>query len=437
MNITKLKTAISYAANRQFYQKHWSDYVDLTTPEFTVALFEQIPVVRKHHLRDHWEDIMEYGDVTDFVSSSGTTGRPVDIPVHRLQEQIWVNSVGRVLSEMGVQPGDFVIQMLSNNDMYTLGMLVCQAAKQQGVGVFRCSPQRVNRLVDIMKYHRPKFIVGNPLFLLEIAERLGDAFPSKDLLPKVAYLAACASFDANNRLTAAAQKVKEVWGFELMLNEYGCSEIGSIGFECGHHNGFHINDDYLHVELLDPETGKPVKEGEPGEVVVTTLTQPRGFAAVRYATGDIASELSTQRCTCGRYGPRLGAIIGRIDHQLKVKGQNLYPEFVLDIVELQKCTDKAVLVRYRDSLERDVVVVWVELKSDYLGKPVQAEKQLSEALMEHIAVGPEICIVEPGTIARYIADKMSQSNGVKVPRLIDIDSEQLSLKHKLSKQQQC
>ncbi|WP_275931592.1 hypothetical protein [Aeromonas sp. 1HA1] len=104
---------------------------------------------------------------------------------------------------------------------------------------------------------------------------------------------------------------------------------------------------------------------------------------------------------------------------------------------MQKCTDKAVLVRYRDSLERDVVVVWVELKGDYLGKPVQAEKQLSEALMEHIAVGPEICIVEPGTIARYIADKMSQSNGVKVPRLIDIDSEQLSLKHKLSKQQQC
>lgn len=104
MNITKLKTAISYAANRQFYQKHWNDYVDLTTPEFTVALFQQIPVVRKHHLRDHWEGIMEYGDATDFVSSSGTTGRPVDIPVHRLQEQIWVSSVGRVLSEMGFNP---------------------------------------------------------------------------------------------------------------------------------------------------------------------------------------------------------------------------------------------------------------------------------------------------------------------------------------------
>ncbi|MDE1485893.1 AMP-binding protein [Xenorhabdus bovienii] len=420
MNTKKLKLIIEYAFRREFYQSYWEINISDIHHLIDEGLFHTLPLTRKSDIRDHWNRLIEYGDATDFVSSSGTTGRPVDIPVHRLQEQIWVDSVARVLRELGAKQGDRMIQLLSNNDMFTLGPLVWQAAKNIGVGVFRCSPQRSNRILSIMEHHNPQFIVGNPLVLIDIAESLGNTFPDKNMLPKYAYLGACASFDSNNNLTATSQKVKDIWGFEEMLNEYGCSEIGSIGHECTYHNGFHINDDYVYVELIDPETGKPAEKGHSGEVVVTTLTQPRGFAAVRYATGDIASWLDHSPCHCGRSGARLGAIVGRVDHQLKVKGQTIYPELILNIAEKSGLASNTIVVRYKDDLDREQSELWVEPKEGLNCSDDSIANHIIDALQTHIAVSPTVRVVNKGIIDSLKSTALSRSNGVKIPQLIDI-----------------
>ncbi|WP_195763965.1 phenylacetate--CoA ligase family protein [Pseudoduganella rivuli] len=380
--------------------------------------FDRLPIIRKKDLSANWDDLVEYGDFVDVVSSSGTTGRPVELPVHRQQEQVWVDCVARVLSELGAGPGGKLLQLLSNNDMFSLGPLVWLASKKIGVGPFRCSAQRLQRIADVMNYHRPQFVVGNPMVMLNIADELGADFPPLERRPKYAYFAACAAFDAENALTPMAQRAKDVWGFEEVLNEYGCSELGSIGHECRAHNGFHINDDAVHVELVDPLTGRPSAPGKSGEVVVTALSLPRGFIAVRYGTGDIAAWLDTAPCACGRRSPRLGTIIGRIDHQLKVLGQTVYPDLIFNVVDQLTEIVDSVLVKYRDALQAEQVELWFCSS----GRAEQAASTATALLQRHLAVSPPLRSVPLDIIRRVKQDRMARSNGVKLPRYVDLDN---------------
>lgn len=199
---------VEQAWRRPFYPTHWVLELPQLQEQINQGQYHQLPVIRKQDLSNHWNELIEYGDFTDVVSSSGTTGRPVELPVHRLQEMVWVDCVSRLWTELGAKPGDRLLHLLSNNDMFTLGPLVLQAAKKVGLGPFRCSPQRTRRILDVVHYHQPAFVVGNPVVMLNRAQEMGEDFPAPDYLPDYAYFGACGSFDANNNLTPVAQKVK-------------------------------------------------------------------------------------------------------------------------------------------------------------------------------------------------------------------------------------
>jgi phenylacetate-CoA ligase len=408
---------VEAASKRPFYPKYWDMNVGDALGTIERGQFDKLPILRKRNISDNWDQLIAYGDFVDVVSSSGTTGRPVELPVHRQQEALWVDCVARGLRELGASPGGKLLQLLSNNDMFSLGPLVWLAAKKVGVGPFRCSPQRVRRIADVINYHRPEFVVGNPLVMLNIAEELGPDFPARDRLPKYGYLGGCATFDANNRLTAAVQKAKEIWGLSVVLAEYGCSELGSIGNECQAHRGFHIHEDVIFVELVDPKTGLHSGSGEPGEVVVTSLSLPRGFVAVRYGTGDIAAWLDRSPCECGRLSPRLGAIIGRVDHQLKVLGQTLYPDLIFNITDQVDEIVDSVLVKYVDELKTERVELWLSASGDF----GQTAARCRALLEQYLAVAPPIRDVSTTLIRRVKHDRMARSNGVKIPRYVDIE----------------
>lgn len=413
----KLKAVLAAAAARPFYVQHWNMSLSSALALIDQNRFEQLPILRKRDISQNWDDLIEYGDFVDVVSSSGTTGRPVELPVHRQQEQLWVDCVARGLTELGARPGTKLLQLLSNNDMFSLGPLIWLAAKKIGVGPFRCTAQRTQRVADVINYHRPEFVVGNPMVMLNIADELGADFPTPDKLPKYGYFAACSTFDRHNKLTPMAQKAKEVWGLLDVLAEYGCSELGSIGSECLAHKGFHIHDDAVFVELIDPKTGKSSSPGESGEVVVTSLSLPRGFIAVRYGTGDVSAWIDRTPCECGRHSPRLGTIIGRIDHQLKVLGQTVYPDLIFNLVDQLDEIADSVLVKYSDDLGADQIELWLSVRGDY--EPV-ASKCMT-LLYQHLAVAPLLRNVASELVVRVKEDRMARSNGVKVPRYVDIE----------------
>src|SRR5262249_49345700 len=153
------------------------------------------------------------------------------------------------LRELDIGPDSRVLQLLSLNDLFTLGPLAWQAAKDHGACVLRCSPQRLERVIQICADIRPDMVIGNAAVLARMADEAGDAWPPADPLPHRGFLGVAATFDADLRPTPAAQAAARSWGLRLILNHYGCSELGPVAYECRHHQGLHLHDDHHVIEL--------------------------------------------------------------------------------------------------------------------------------------------------------------------------------------------
>lgn len=418
--LPQIDTAISAAWQHDFYRQFWGhtrleDVLDLVRTD----RFHELPIVRKQDLRNHRGKIVNFDKAVDVVSSSGTTGRPVDIPVHAAEETTRVLRVQRVLRELGIGPGSRVLQLLSLNDLFTLGPLVWQAIKAEGGCAIRCSPQRIDRVLLAIENVKPQFVVGNPFTLVRMVEEAGDRWPARDHLPDRAFLCVAATFDANLNPSPVAQEVAEKWGLEGWLNQYGSSEMGPIAFECTHHQGLHVHDDFHYVELIDPETGQPVTApDQPGEVVLTGLTTQRGFLPIRYGMGDVASWLRTEPCTCGRTSPRLGPILGRVDHQLKVYGQTVFPDLLLNLADRSPAVHRSAVRVRRDRLHADEVTL---LLVPHAGCDAeQLRQEVAMRLSQNLAVSPAVEITAPDELDQLERAASRHSNMVKIPRFFDL-----------------
>ncbi len=408
--LQKLMIAVARAWERPFYRKHWGfDSLDDVLNTIHAGGFESLPIVRKSHLRDDFENVVDFNDAGDLVSSSGTTGRPVDMPVHFRQEEGRVLRVRRLLRELGVRPGTKVLQLLSLNDMFTLGVLAWQAIKAEGATAIRCSPARIDRVLDAIKYNKPEFVIGNPYVLARMADEAGEKWPDVSLLPKKAFLAVAATFTTDLQKTPIAQKVIEKWGLTHWLNQYGTSELGPVAYEESDHQGLRIHDDFHYVELINPDTGKPVSEGQPGEVVVTGLTFPRGLLPVRYGTGDIAAWLKNEN---GKW--LMGPIIGRIDHQLKVYGQTVFPNLLLNLVDGVPGIRRAVVTSHKDEIKGDDVRILCAAKDPSESEAIR--QKVLRLCNQNLAVSPEVEMVDFEVIKQLEQKVTSKTNGSKVPR---------------------
>jgi phenylacetate-CoA ligase len=420
-----IKNVLEEAYKRPFYINHWNkirNVQDLNDLVQADALSE-LPIVRKRDLRSHWQEVMDFTDAVDFVSSSGTTGQPFDIPLHRNEEAHRVALNCRVLTELGVGPGSRVLCLLSLNDLFSLGPIAWMSVKAVGGCAIRGSAPRIERLLQIFKYLQPKFVIGNPVVLARLPEEVGKDWPHPDQLPDFANFGGAASFDGECSPNPSARKVEQTWGLKMHLNQLGSSEIGPIGFECVHHTGFHIHDDSLVVELVDPHTNKVLTDPEmQGELVVTALNSQRGFLPVRYSTGDIHAWLRTEPCVCGRNSPRLGPVLGRIDNHLKVDGQTVYPDLLLNLADGVKLVRRSAVQVTRDALSGDVVTVLVlpETQAD----PNEVKMMVEDKLSRNFSARIQVQTIRESELAALEATWAKNTNQVKVPRFFDLRTRQ-------------
>ena len=415
----RLRETVKEAWKRPYYREHWK----LSNLEDALALVDRgrldaLPVLRKTDIRDHWEGLIDPANCVDVVSSSGTTGRPVDVPIHRVDSLNRIHAVRRTLEELGVREGSRILIMFNLNDLFAFGPQVWEAAKSLGAITLRGSGARVGRMLQLCEQWRPEFVVGNPQVLIRVSEEAGASWPDTSLLPSRALYAAAATFDNDCKPTALAQQMVERWGLTEYLNHLGCSETGPVAVECKLHRGAHVHDDFLYAQLVDPVTGELITDARtPGELVVTALTWPRGFIPVRYSTGDIVGWLDRSPCACGRTSPRLGPVIGRIDDQLKFESQSMYPELLLGVVDKCPLIANAV-VRASKNVVGDFVEVLVVPAPG--AEAEAAVAQAKTALSRIIAVLPTIVVVEAEELRALQEETLKRTNGSKMTRFFDL-----------------
>ncbi|MCA1905332.1 MAG: AMP-binding protein [Desulfarculus sp.] len=241
--------------------------------------------------------------------------------------------------------------------------------------------------IQIMQELGVSGYLGTPSFLATIADRAEDLGLDlkKDLQLKVAFVAA--EMLPESLRTSLEERLGMV-----IRQSYGTADVGCLSYECFHLGGMHFAQDCV-VEVVDPETGQPVGEGEPGEVVATVFDH--AYPLIRFGTGDL-SAYTTASCPCGRTAPKLTRIMGRVDQMTKVKGMFVHPSGVQQVAQKFPQVLAYQLVVSRQG-HKDVMTLVCELK-DASADSAELKGAMEAAMKEVLRVSGEVEVVGPGTL---------------------------------------
>jgi phenylacetate-CoA ligase len=251
--------------------------------------------------------------------------------------------------------------------------------------------------VHILRNLKANAFCGTPSFLLNIAEKAEEMGLDliRDLNLRVGFVA------AEMLPESLRSKLEEKFGMTIRQS-YGTADVGCLGYECIEKNGMHVPDDKI-VEIADPETGKQLEPGQPGEIVATTFN--RVYPLIRFGTGDL-SILTGERCPCGRTSARLVKILGRVDQVTKVRGLFVHPGQADEVVSRHPQVETYQVVVTRKE-HKDEMTFRVELKpgTDPLGR---LREEIQKSIREVMKLRGDVEFVPAGTIpvgAKKIEDE--------------------------------
>ena len=350
-------------------------------------------------------------EVVRVHSSSGTT-KPVVVGYTRQDLKHWSQLVARILTAGGVTADD-VVQITLNYGLLTGGLGLHYGAELVGSSVLPTSVGRTERQVKIMQDYRTTALVATPSYALVIAERMEKMdIDAKVLTLKYALL-------AGEPWTEEMRKEIEDRLYVKATDNYGLSEIMGPGVagECLHQAGMHFNEDHLIPEIIDPRSGQLVEPRQVGELIITTITK-EAYPLIRFRTGDLCS-LEYSPCECGRTMVRISRVHGRTDQVLIIKGINLIPSRVGDLLEeIQGVRPPCQLVVERKG-NLDSLTVLVEVSEDIFFDKMREQRTLVDTMRKKVASGigvtPRIVLVESGSIER----EQETSPGVVDRRKLD------------------
>jgi phenylacetate-CoA ligase len=253
-------------------------------------------------------------------TSSGTTGKPKAIFFSQRDVDQAADLVARCLVMVGATADD-VLQNMMTYGLFTGALVVHYGAEKVGLLVIPAGPGNSERQFLLMRDFGTTLFHCTPSYALYLADFMErqNIDPRRDLRLRKALIGA----EAHTEGTRA--KIESSLGVQA-YNSYGLSEMNGPGvaFECQHKQGMHLWEDHYLIEIINPDTGDPVPEGDPGELVLTTLCR-EAMPLLRYRTRDITA-LIPEPCPCGRTHRRLRRITGRSDDMLVVRGVNIYPQ---------------------------------------------------------------------------------------------------------------
>jgi phenylacetate-CoA ligase len=283
-----------------------------------------LPFTTKDDLRTHYPlgmSCVPEERIREIHISSGFTGSPVVMPYTEEDLDQWSECMARCYRMAGLKEGE-VIQITPSFGLFNGGFGFYHGARKAGLFIVPTGAGNTPRQIKLMNDFRASAVTGVVSYGIRIMEVLEEL---KEELP---YLRV-GIFGAETFSEPMKEKIQNGLGIEV-FDVYGMTEtggVGTTGMDCQVHNGIHVWEDQYIIEVIDPETGKPLDDDEEGELVFTALNRI-ALPVIRFRSGDVSRILSREKCECGRTHLRIAGIKGRTDDMLIVKGVSFYPRQV-------------------------------------------------------------------------------------------------------------
>ncbi len=361
----------------------------------------KFPFTVKQDLRDNYPFgpfAVPLKEVSQIHATSGTTGKMTVTGYTKNDMKIWAEVMARVYAAGGTKKGD-VIHNAYGYGLFTGGLGFHIGAHEIGATVIPVSGGLTQRQVTIMQDFGSTVLTATPSYALVLAEAVEEAGldPKKDLKLRVGFFGAEPWTD----------KMREEIEKRLSLEAYdifGLAEITGPGVsvECPAHNGLHIAEDHFYPEIIDPSSGEPLPYDTPGELVFTTLTR-EAFPLLRYRTRD-RTVLHAEKCDCGRTVVRMGKIMGRTDDMLIIRGVNVFPSQIEDVLLSFAELSPHYIIYVDRPKDMDVLTVEVEASEKLFNQGRDTlkdmEGRVKKGLAEALFVSCGVNIKEPLGIQR-------------------------------------
>ncbi len=402
LQLERLKRVVKYAYEKvPFYRKRFD--TSGIKPEDIRSLedIKYIPFTSKADLREVYPFGMfavPLSEIVEIHSSSGTTGKPVVMGYTKNDIEVWKEVMARSITTMGVTRED-IIQIAYGYGLFTGGLGFHYGALAIGATIVPASAGNTRRQIELMRDFGTTVLCCTPSYALYLAEYAKDEM---GIDPSSLKLKA-GSFGAEMWTEEMRREIEKRFGIKA-YNVYGLTEIigPGVAHECSEQKGLHIWEDHFYPEIIDPETGEPLPEGERGELVLTTLTK-EGVPMIRFRTRDITAFISGE-CPCGRTAIRIERIRGRSDDMIKVRGVMLFPyQIEKAILEVQGVEPHYQIILTRPQ-HLDEIEVQVEMSKEAFSDEVRElevlKKKLEKRIEETVGIRVKVTLVEPKSIPR-------------------------------------
>ena len=402
LQLTKLRSMLQqiYGPNRFYTEKLDAAGIH---PESIKTLddLKRLPLTSKSELVQAQSDALPFGSNATFEESaysrfhqtSGTTGTPLRVLDTPESWDWWGRCWGHVLAGAGLTENDRLFVPFSFGPFIGFWAAVEGARKINALmipGGGRDSLQRLH----LMKELGVTAMCCTPTYALRLAEVAREsAFDLSDIPLRTLIHAG----EPGANVPATKARIESVWNAKC-FDHAGASEIGAHSFECEvQPNGTHVTESEFIVEVLNPETQEAVPEGEQGELIITNLGRI-GYPVIRYRSGDLVV-LNQQTCACGRsFGRFEGGVLGRADDMVVVRGINVFPSAVENLVRQCEAVEE---FRITVSTNREMGNLAIELELSENANPENARNTVDQAIQNELSLRPEITLVPSGSLPRF------------------------------------
>lgn len=378
-------------ASQNFYGKRLQE-AGITEVKDTED-FLRLPFSEKQDLRDAYPlSLMAVPEekIVRIHSSSGTTGTPVIIPYTAKDVDDWGEMFKRCYEFAGITNRDR-IQITPGYGLWTAGIGFQNGAEKLGAMVVPMGPGNTDKQMQFMMDMKTTVLTATSSYALLLAEEIGKRGIKDRICLKKGVIG------SERWGKKMRERIARELGIEL-YDIYGLTEIygPGIGISCKYDTGMHYWDDYIYLEIIDPETGKAVPDGEYGEIVITTLVK-EGAPLIRFRTHDI-SRIVPGTCPCGSRFPRIDTLVGRSDDMLKIKGVNVFPKQIEEILQTFPELSSEYQIRISHLDGKDTMRIYVETNGSVDFQEMAG--RVAHRVKSRIGFTPIVKVVELGLLPR-------------------------------------